>query len=116
VQHLTDRVRAERCAAGPVISGHPCEDVRGTLVHLALSDIKDPEWRERLSSIPTGLTVPNDDVDALVRYGEELVRNNETINAIAAGADFPPRGPVRITLPVGWVAKSRPESASGAGD
>ncbi len=108
VQHLTDRVRAERCAAGPVISGHPCEDVRGTLVHLALSDIHDPEWRDRLSAIPTGLTIPDDDADALVRYGEELVRSNATINAIAAEADFPPRGPAVITFPKGRPPESRP--------
>ncbi len=116
VQHLTDRVRAERCAAGPIISGHPCEDVRGTLVHLALSDIRDPEWRDRLSAIPTGLTIPDNDVDALLRYGEELVRNNETINAVANEADFGPRGPAVVTFPKGWVPTSRPDGgASSAG-
>lgn len=92
VEHLSDRIGAERCAAGPVVNSHPCGDVRGALVHLSLSDIADPVWRERLSSIPTGLTIPNEDVDTLVRYGEQLVRTNPAVLAIAQEADFPPRG------------------------
>jgi NTE family protein len=108
VQHLTYRIRTERCAAGPVISGHRCDDVRGALVHLSLSDIHDPEWRDRLSAIPTGLTIPGDDIDALVRYGEELVREDTTINAVANEADFPPRGPVVITFPKGRKPQARP--------
>jgi hypothetical protein len=91
-----------------VVNGHACEDVSGALVHLALSDIQDPEWRDRLSAIPTGLTIPNDDADALVRYGEDLVRSNATINAVAAEADFGPRGPAVVTFPKGWVPKSHP--------
>jgi NTE family protein len=103
VRYLADRIRAERCAAGPIVNNHPCDDVRGEMVHLALSDIRDPAWRDRLSAIPTGLTIPNDDADALVRYGEQLVRDNPTINAIAAEADFGPPGPGRVTFP-----KARP--------
>ncbi len=99
LDHLVDRIRVERCTAGPVINGHPCGDVQGTLVHLALSDIADPAARERLSAIPTGLTIPDEDVDALLRYGEALVRDNPEINAIAAGADFPPEGPAVISFP-----------------
>jgi NTE family protein len=96
VRHLTDRIRAERCAAGPVVNFHPCNDVSGTLIHLALSDIRDPVWRQRLSQIPTGLTIPDDDVDALVRYGEQLVRDEPVLNQTAREADFPPRGPAVI--------------------
>ncbi len=108
VQNLADRIRAERCAAGPVIDGHQCDDVRGSLVHLALSDIHDPEWRDRLSSIPTGLTIPDDDADALVRYGERLVRDDTTVNAIAAEADFGPRGPAVVTFTQGRIPRSHP--------
>ncbi len=111
VQHLTDRIRAERCAVGPVINGHACSDVRGTLVHLSLSDIRDPEWRSRLSAIPTGLTIPDDDADALVRYGEDLVRNDATINQVAAEADFDPRGPAIITFPKGRAPPAKPRGA-----
>jgi NTE family protein len=97
VHHLADRIRSARCDAGPVINGHPCEDVRGDFVHLALSDIQDPTWRDRLEAIPTGLTIPDADVDALVRYGEALVRDHPTVRAVATDADFPPLGPAVIT-------------------
>ncbi len=96
VRHLTEHVRATRCAAGAVINGHACEDVRGEFVHLALTDVADPAWRERLGSIPTGLTIPGPDVEALVGFGESLVRDHPVIRAIAAEADYPPRGPAVI--------------------
>ena len=96
VRHLADRIRVARCEAGPIINGHPCEDVRGDFVHLSVSDIQDPTWRDRLAAIPTGLTIPDADADALVRYGEMLVRDNSEIKAVAAEADFPPRGPAVI--------------------
>ena len=97
VHDLADRVRAARCAAGPVINGHPCEDVRGDLVHLSLSDVQNPALRARLQAIPTGLTIPAKDVDALLAYGEALVRDNPVIRRVAAEADFPPRGPPVVT-------------------
>ena len=77
-------------------------------MHLALSDIQDPKWRERLASIPTGLTIPRADVDALVRYGEGLVRDNATINAIAAEADFSPRDPQDRKFTNGRATRSLP--------
>jgi NTE family protein len=96
VRHLTDRIRATRCAAGRVINGRPCEDVQGELVHLSLADVADPAWRERLGAIPTGLTIPEEDSAALVRFGEALVRDHPTIQRMAREADFPPRGPAVI--------------------
>ena len=111
VRHLVERVRAARCAAGRSINGHPCEDVRGEVVHLALSDIQDATMRDRLAAIPTGLSIPREDVDALVRYGQTLVRDHPAIRAAAAEADFPPRGPV---VAVGRPP-SRPPVAAQAG-
>jgi hypothetical protein len=84
-----------------VINGHPCEDVRGDLVHLSLSDVQNPAMRARLQAIPTGLTIPAKDVDALLAYGEALVRDNPVIRQVAAEADFPPRGPPVITDAMG---------------
>ena len=97
VHDLADRIRAARCQAGPKINGHPCEDVRGELVHLSLANIENPAWRDRLSSIPTGLTIPDADVDALLQYGEALLRDNPAIAKIVSEVAFPPRGPVVIT-------------------
>ena len=114
VRDLADRIRAARCAAGPVINGHPCEDVRGDLVHLSLSGIQDPAVRARLQAIPTGLTIPSKDVDALLGYGETLVRDNPVIRHVAAQADFPPRGPAIITgAPAGAKMATRGSARRG---
>ena len=66
-----------RCAEAPVIDGHPCDDVQGFFEHLSLSDITDAAERQRLQSIPTGLTIPDVDVDQLVAAGEKEVRDSK---------------------------------------
>ena len=86
VQVIADRFRKMRCALGPIIDGHRCDDVEGALVHIALSRIDDPAERARLEAIPTGLTIAEEDVDALLEYGERMVRDNPTIRAVAAAA------------------------------
>ena len=57
-----------------MIDGHPCDDVQGFFEHLSLSDITDAAEREKLQHIPTGLTIPDADVDQLVAAGERQVR------------------------------------------
>ncbi len=99
VRTLAERFRRTRCALGPVIDGHPCGDVEGHLVHIALSGIDDPAVRARLEAIPTGLTIPDADVDALVEYGERIVRDDPTIRAVAASAG-PGRGVVEHPAPL----------------
>jgi NTE family protein len=109
LRHFADRVRDVRCAASPMISGRPCGDVRGDFVHLSLNNIDDAAVRARLAAIPTGLTIPAADVDALVANGEALVRDNATIRAVAADADIvPPGGPVLGPAP------ARPQPGTGA--
>jgi NTE family protein len=76
VNELVDLIRRLRCEAQPVIDGHRCDDVEGYFVHLSLADIADPTVRERLQKIPTGLTIPPEDVDTLVSVGETLVRGS----------------------------------------
>jgi NTE family protein len=98
VQTLAKRFRVLRCAMGPVIDGHPCGDVEGALVHISLSGIDDPAARARLEAIPTGLTIPDADVDALVSFGERIARDNPTIRAVAAAAG-PGRGEVQAPHP-----------------
>ena len=63
----------------------------------------DVTWRARLESIPTGLTIPDADVDALVQYGEKLVREHPAIRAVAAAAG---ENPVAGAPPV--TARARP--------
>ncbi len=84
VEHLVRLFRDLRCADAPTIAGRPCSDVQGEFVHVSLGGIEDPVWRARLQAIPTGLTIPDADVDALVQYGEQLVRDHPRIRALAA--------------------------------
>lgn len=98
-QHLAVAFREVRCAEAPIIAGRPCGDVQGEFVHVALSGIDDPVWRARLEAIPTGLTIPEADVDALVQYGEQLVRQHPRIQAIAAAAGAPVPDPARGAMP-----------------
>jgi len=45
-----------------------------------LADVKDSVERARLQAIPTGLTIPKEDADSLVTYGEALVRDNAKLH------------------------------------
>jgi NTE family protein len=87
VKAIVENLKRDRCAQAPIIDGHACGDVRGNLVHLSLSDVSDPAARACLQAIPTGLTIPTQDVDTLVAYGENLVRDNATIHATISGLD-----------------------------
>lgn len=94
-QHLARAFREVRCAHAAMIAGRPCGDVQGEFVHVGLAGIDDPVWRARLEAIPTGLTIPDADVDALVQYGEQLVRQHPRILAVAAAAGEPGPPPPR---------------------
>jgi NTE family protein len=74
-----------RCAQARIIDGHDCDDVKGALVRISLAGIPDPQMRQRLQAIPTGLTIPDEDVDALVSSGEQLVQQNAKIRALISG-------------------------------
>ncbi len=89
LHQLVDDIRKVRCAQARVIEGHDCADVRGALVHISLASILDPEERRRLQAIPTGLTIPDADVDRLVNSGEHLVQQNETIRGLISDLDGP---------------------------
>ncbi|WP_270933310.1 patatin-like phospholipase family protein [Falsiroseomonas oryzae] len=109
VDALVRRFRAVRCAEAAIIGGHPCDDVRGELVHVSLSGIEDPELRQRMQSIPTGLTIPRNDVDELVAAGERLTATHPVLREMAtdtsAAAARPAPAP-RRARPGGGVAAS----------
>jgi NTE family protein len=87
LNQLVDDLRKARCAQGRVIEGHDCTDVRGGLVHISLASIPDQKERQRLQAIPTGLTIPDEDVDLLVSSGERLVQQNAKIRDMISGLD-----------------------------
>src|SRR6516225_4778582 len=86
---LVESLRKVRCAQARVIEGHDCADVRGALVHISLASIPDAQERQRLQAIPTGLTIPDEDVDLLVSSGESVVQQNATIRGLISDLDGP---------------------------
>jgi NTE family protein len=89
LRRLVESLRKVRCAQARVIEGHDCADVRGALVHISLASILDPQVRQRLQAIPTGLTIPDEDVDLLVSSGESVVQQNDTIRALISDLNGP---------------------------
>jgi NTE family protein len=88
VKALTDKIRRIRCATAPTLDGHDCADVEGALVQVSLAGIADAAKRQRLQRIPTSLTIPDADVDALVDEGRALTQTNPTL--LRAIAEFDP--------------------------
>jgi len=89
LRNMVESLRKVRCGAGRVIDGYDCADVRGALVHISLASIPDPQQRQHLQAIPTGLTIPDADVDALVGAGEHLVQQNDTIRGLISDLGGP---------------------------
>src|SRR5271170_1701992 len=82
IDDLADKLRALRCRQGPVINGHACGDVAAKVLRVSLSDYPDPATRARLVAIRTGLTLPGEQVDALVAAGQTMIsRDAGTIAA-----------------------------------
>ncbi len=70
---LVDHLRALRCRQGPVIGGEACSDVEAKVLRVSLSDYPDPDARARLVSIRTGLTLPREQIDALIAAGQTMI-------------------------------------------
>ncbi|MEM7444381.1 MAG: patatin-like phospholipase family protein [Pseudomonadota bacterium] len=60
-----------------------CQPVQGQVLHYSLQQIPDEATRERLEQIPTGLTIPDEDVDLLVQAGTEQALNSPQLNQLA---------------------------------
>jgi NTE family protein len=110
IQELTDHIRRIRCEQGKILDGHDCGDVKGALIQLSLAGIANVAERKRLQAIPTGLTIPDADVDTLVAQGEKLIQTDPTLlglitnldarpGATVAANSLPPRRPVTGRAP-----------------
>lgn len=88
IDELVGELRRMRCAQGPVVLGYRCGDVAGKVVSVNLSDYPDPETRDRLLAIRTGLTLPRAQVDTLVAAGQTMIRRDAA--PIAAFLDSSP--------------------------
>jgi NTE family protein len=88
VNELTGEMRRIRCEEARRIAGHDCDDVQGAMIQISLAGIADEATRRRLMAVPTSLTIPDADVDALVHEGRTLIRSNPTLLELLA--DFAP--------------------------
>jgi NTE family protein len=73
LRQLVAAVARNRCAEARVIDGTKCDDVRGALIHVSLTELPDSPTKDRLEAIPTGLTIKREDVDALVAAGRAAI-------------------------------------------
>lgn len=66
---------ASRGCPGPTVEGKPaaCRKVAAHFAHVSLGDLKDDEEHRKLASIPTGLTIADPDVDALIAAGHDAI-------------------------------------------
>ena len=103
LRQFVESLRKVRCSQARIIDGHDCADVEGALVRISLASIPDPQMRQRLQAIPTGLTIPDQDVDALVSSGEQLVQQNTKIRELISNLD---------SRTVAVAAQARPGSAT----
>jgi NTE family protein len=85
LDRVRDAAKAQRCAKGPVVDGHPCGDVESYFAHLSLAGVADPKERAYLQQIATGLTIPKPDVDRLVVAGQTQVMTSRDIQAFRDG-------------------------------
>ena len=88
VGELAEKMRHIRCEDGSQSAGHDCHDVQGALIQISLADVTNEVLRQRLMAIPTSLTLPDADVDALVDEGRTLISSNPTLLKLLA--DFAP--------------------------
>jgi NTE family protein len=96
VKELTREMRRIRCDDGRKLAGHDCDDVQGAMIQISLSSIPDEATRQRLMAVPTSLTIPDADTDALVHEGRTLITSNPTLLELLA--DFGPASDTTVAV------------------
>jgi NTE family protein len=84
-----------RCQEGSVIDGAPCGDVRAELLHISLADMPAGPEKDKLLAIPTGLTIPKDQVDLLVQAGHDAITNSAPLRTFLEQYPAAPASPVK---------------------
>lgn len=72
-ERLADGIARRDCPLASSGKPLPCRSVTPHFAHVSLGDLADGEARARLASIPTGLTISDENVDALVAAGRDAV-------------------------------------------
>ncbi|MDX5361948.1 MAG: patatin-like phospholipase family protein [Alphaproteobacteria bacterium] len=86
MEDFRQQIARLRCKHAASIDGHPCDAVQAHFVHLSLRDLASHEESERLSKIPTGLSVAPEDIDALAEAGRKLVTTSPEVQAFIGQA------------------------------
>jgi NTE family protein len=87
VHSLAGTIAKLRCSEGKTVDGARCDDVSGALIHISLAEMSPGPKKDNLLAIPTGLTIPRADVDALIDAGEAAVTGSTELQAFLA--DYP---------------------------
>ena len=88
LRELQEAIVKARCAQGPVVAGARCDDVQAKLVHVSLSGMPAGPEKDKLLAIPTGLTIPKEDVDLLIKAGHDAITGSREIGEFLAA--YPP--------------------------
>jgi len=81
VQEFAKLIAKARCEKASVIDGAPCGDVEAALIHVSLSDLPDSPEKKQLLAIPTGLTIPREQVDLLIKAGQEAITGSPAVRS-----------------------------------
>ncbi|NOT42079.1 MAG: patatin-like phospholipase family protein, partial [Alphaproteobacteria bacterium] len=73
------------CPAGADGKPTACRKVEPHFAHVALYDLADDEKRKELAAIPTGLTIADENVDALVEAGRDAVLCDKDMRRFFSG-------------------------------
>jgi NTE family protein len=85
LQSLAQALRKARCERGKLMpDGSPCEDVRATLLHVALVNLPESPEKDRLAAIPTGLSISREDADLLIAAGESSIVHSDGLRQFLA--------------------------------
>jgi NTE family protein len=91
IKGVVRAIQNARCSEGKVVYDTPCDDVQGELVHISLAAMPDSPEKDQLLAIPTGLSLPQHDVDLLVAAGATAVTTSEPLRQFLD--NYPPRLP-----------------------
>lgn len=72
-ERLAGGIARRDCPPGADQKPLPCRSVSPHFARVSLADLADGEARTRLAAIPTGLTIADEDVDALIAAGHAAV-------------------------------------------
>jgi NTE family protein len=68
------------------LTTNPQDPVRPYFIQVRFDDVKNPEQKAYLNTIPTSFDLEDDQVDALIKAGRELLRNNPTFQQLLKDA------------------------------